>query len=50
MSLIGSVPPGLEMGGRQTVNELGGINTLLVAFVFCVCSACNNKTAANLGN
>lgn len=40
MSLIGSMWPGLEMGGRQTLNELGEINTLLFsAFVFCVCSA-----------
>lgn len=39
MSLIGSMWPGLEMGGRQTVNELGEINTLVFAFVFCVCSA-----------
>lgn len=36
MGLIGSMRPGLEMGGRQTLNELGEINTLLFTFVFCV--------------
>lgn len=39
MSLIGSMWPGPEMGGRQTANELGEINTLVFAFVFCGCSA-----------